>query len=304
MKDITIIGTGAAGMTAAIYAKRYGLDPLLIGETRGGTAVNAFQIENYPGFPKISGFDLMEKFRSHAEGLGVEAKDSKVDEVRKITDGFEVKSGDDVFETKTIILALGTTRRKLGVPGEKELDGRGVAYCATCDAAFFKDKTVAVVGGSDAATMAAMLLNQYCLKVYVIARGERLKGEPIWIERVEKSDKVEIILNTNVIKINGEKSVESLDLDQEYEGKKKLDVQGVFIEIGALPASELAENLGAELNEGKRIVVDDKQETSIEGVFAAGDITDKTGRFEQIVNSAAQGAQAAYSAFQCLTDKK
>ncbi|MFC1721455.1 NAD(P)/FAD-dependent oxidoreductase [Patescibacteria group bacterium] len=305
MKDVIIIGTGAAGYTAAIYAQRYGLKPLLIGETPGGTAVNAFKIENYPGFPSITGIELMDKFRAHAEGLKVEIVDMKVDKIEPKGDSFVVATSDgNTHEAKTVVLALGTVRRKLGVPGEKELDGKGVAYCATCDAPFFKDKTVAVVGGSDAATMAAMLLTQYAPQVYIIARGDHLKGEPIWIKRVEKSNQVEVILNTNVTKVNGDKMVESIELDKPYQGKDKLELQGVFIEIGAEPASELAEQLNLDLNEGKRIKVDNLQATSLPGVYAAGDITNKTGRFEQIINSAYQGAQAAYSAFQYLEDRK
>ncbi len=304
MHDVIIIGTGAAGYTAAIYTQRYGLNPLLIGETPGGTAVNAYKIENYPGFPEISGMDLMDKFRSHVESLGVEIVDARVEEVSEADGVYKVKVGDKEYQARTLILAVGTVRRKLGVPGEKEFDGKGVAYCATCDGPFYKGKTVGVVGGSDAATMAAILLTQYCPQVYLIARGDKLKGEPIWIDRVAKNDKIKVILQTNVIKINGDKTVTSVDLDKEFAGSKKLKVDGLFIEIGAEPASELAEQLGAKLNEGRRIIVDLDQMTNRDGLYAAGDITDKTGHFEQIVNSASQGARAAYSSFQYLKDKK
>jgi len=310
MKDVTIIGTGAAGYTAAIYAQRYGLKTLLIGEVPGGTAINAYKIENYPGFKEISGMELMDKFRDHVVSLGAEIVDGRVDSVKKLANGFEVSVGDKVYQSATVIMAQGTVRRKLGVPGEKEFDGKGVAYCATCDGPFYKGKTVAVVGGSDAATMASTLLTQYCPQVYLIARGSKLKGEPIWIDRVKQDGKIKVILETNVVKIKGDQTVTSVELDKSLKepGKadsdnKELSVDGVFIEIGAEPASELADDLGVELNDGRRIIVDCEQQTNIAGVFAAGDITDKTAHFEQIVNSAAQGARAANSSFQFLKDR-
>ncbi len=303
--DTIVIGTGAAGMTAAIYAKRYNLDVLLIGEKRGGTATEAFKIENYPGFPEITGLDLMEKFRAHVEKLGVPVKDQGVTKLAREGETIALSTADrEVLKCRTLILALGTRRKKLEVPGEQEFTGKGVAYCATCDAPLFKGKTVAVVGGGDAATMAAVLMTQYAPKVYLLVRGEALKGEPIWIERATKHEKIEIIYQTQVAKVIGDKMVGGIELDKPYQGKKSLAVQGVFVEVGARPATELAKEFGVELNERWRIKVDNEQHTNLAGVFAAGDVTDKTGNFEQIVNSAAQGAQAAYSAFQYLQDKK
>ncbi len=303
--DTIIIGTGAAGMTAAIYAKRYNLDILLIGEKRGGTATEAYKIENYPGSPEITGLDLMEKFRAHVEKLGVPIKDTGVTKLAQVGESIAVSTANqEVFQCRSLILALGTKRKKLEVPGEQEFTGKGVAYCATCDAPLFKGKTVAVVGGGDAATMAAVLLTQYAPKVYLLVRGEALKGEPIWIERAAKHEKTEIIYQTQVTKVTGDKMVGGVELDKPYQGQKTLAVQGVFVEVGARPATELAKDFGVALNERWRIEVDNEQHTSLPGVMAAGDVTDKTGNFEQIINSAAQGAQAAYSAFQYLQDKK
>lgn len=303
--DTIIIGTGAAGMTAAIYAQRYNLDVLLIGENRGGTATEAFKIENYPGFPEISGLDLMEKFRAHVEKLGVPIKDTGVVKLTRAREMIEVGTADrEVFTGRTIILALGTKRKKLGVPGEAELTGQGVAYCATCDGPLFKGKTVAVVGGGDAASMSAVLLTQYAPKVYLLVRGAHLKGEPVWIDRAMKHAKIEVIYNTQVAKVIGTKTVEGVELDKPFQGKNILPVQGVFVEIGARPATDLVKEFGVALNERWRIKVDNGQRTNLPGVFAAGDVTDKTGNFEQIVNSAAQGAQAAYGVFQYLQDKK
>jgi thioredoxin reductase (NADPH) len=309
MKDVIILGAGAAGYTAGIYAKRYGLDPLIIGAIPGGMATNAYKIENWPGVLSITGVELMDNFQKHASGLGVEIIGDKVTEVIGKTSGqqlgYVVKTAaGKEFLGKTLILALGTNRRKLGVPGEVEFSGKGVAYCATCDAPFFKGKTVAVVGGSNAATMAAMLLSQYCPQVYVIARGAKLKGEPVWIDRVFKNDKVKVVYNTNVAAIEGEKTVTAVKLDKPLAGKDKLAVDGVFVEIGAIPESALAEKLGVELSAAKRITVNSEQATNLSGVYAAGDITDKTGHFEQIVNSAYQGARAAYSVYQYLSDQK
>ncbi|EKD49322.1 MAG: hypothetical protein ACD_63C00180G0003 [uncultured bacterium] len=304
MRDIVIIGTGAAGMTAAIYAARYNLKAvLLIGEKRGGTATEASEIENYPGFKKITGLELMEKFREHVQNFDIKIIDQKVSKVQKKDSGFLVEVGDDKFEARTLVLALGTNRRRLGVPGEAEFTNKGVAYCATCDAPFFKGKTVAVVGGGNSATMSATLLTQYCPKVYMIIRGDKLRGEPIWIDRVNSNERVEIIYNTNVKKISGTSRIEKLELDNPYNGNKDFPIDGLFIEIGSLPANELARQLGIKLNKQGRIIVDSRQMTSLEGVFAAGDITDKTGDFEQVVNSCAQGAKASYEAFQFLQDK-
>ena len=308
MNDVIIIGAGAAGYTAGIYAKRYGLEPLLIGAIPGGMATNAYKIENWPGVPSISGVDLMDNFQKHASGLGVEIINDQVMALKKKSEinntMFSVSTASgEKYEAPTLILALGTTRRKLGVPGEAKLSGKGVAYCATCDAPFFKGKTVAVVGGSNAATMAAMLLSQYCPQIYVIARGAELKGEPVWIDRVLKNDKIKVVYNTNVTAIEGEKTVTAVKLDKPLAGKDKLAVDGVFVEIGAIPESVLAEKLGVELAESKRIKVKSNQATNLPGVYAAGDITDKTGHFEQIVNSAYQGALAAYSVYQYLSDQ-
>ncbi len=303
--DTIVVGTGAAGMTAAIYAKRYNLDVLMIGEKRGGTAVEAYKIENYPGFPEITGLELMEKFRAHAEKLSVPIKDHGVTRLSSAGDLFNVTTANkENFQCRTLVLALGTKRKKLEVPGEAEFTGKGVAYCATCDAPFFKNKVVAVAGGGDAATMASVLLTQYASKVYLLVRSETLKGEPVWIERATTHKKIEVIYNTQVTKVLGTKMVEGVELDKPYQAKKVLPVQGVFVEIGARPATELAKDFGVELNDRWRIKVDNEQRTNLAGVFASGDVTDKTGHFEQIVNSAAQGAQAAYSAFLYLQDKK
>lgn len=303
--DTIVIGTGAAGMTAAIYAKRYNLDVLLIGEKRGGTATEAYKIENYPGFPEITGLDLMEKFRNHVEKLGVPIKDIGVTKLAQAGESIAVSTANqEAFKCRSLILALGTKRKKLEVPGEREFTGKGVAYCATCDAPLFKGKTVAVVGGGDAATMSAVLLTQYAPKVYLLVRSEALKGEPVWINRATKHKKIEVIYKTQVTKVVGSKMVEGLELDKPYQNKNTLSVQGVFVEVGARPATELVKEFGVGLNERWRIKVDNEQRTNLPGVFAAGDVTDKTGNFEQIINSAAQGAQAAYSAFQYLQDKK
>lgn len=302
--DLIVVGAGAAGMTAAIYAKRYNLDVLMIGEKRGGTAVEAYKIENYPGFPEITGLELMEKFRAHAEKLAVPIKDHGVTKLTRTSNTFQVSlSNKEIFSCRTLVLALGTRRKKLEVPGETELTGKGVAYCATCDAPFFKNKTVAVVGGGDAATMASVLLTQYASKIYLLVRSEALNGEPIWIERATKHEKIEVIYQTEIRKVVGTKAVEAVELNKPYQAQKFLPVQGVFVEIGARPATELAKEFGVALNERWRIKVDNEQRTNLAGVFASGDVTDKTGHFEQVVNSAAQGAQAAYSAFLYLQDK-
>ncbi|MBW3003937.1 FAD-dependent oxidoreductase [Candidatus Woesearchaeota archaeon] len=295
--DLIIIGTGAAGYTAAIYASRYKLNTLLIGKEYGGVAAEAYIVENYPGFESIKGFDLMENWRKHVKALGVPIKAGTVDGLNKVKDGFEVYVGEKtMYKCKALIMAIGLERRKLDVEGEEHLLGKGIHYCATCDAPFYKGKTAAVVGGSDSAASAALLLAEYCTKVYIIYRKEKLRSEPYWTELVQKNKKIEVIYNTNVTKALGEKSLEAVELDNPYKGVKKLKLDGLFIEIGAVPNLALIEELDLE-HDGGYIKVNTKQETSEAGVWAAGDVTTGSLPLKQIIVAAAQGAQAANGAF-------
>lgn len=296
--DVIIIGTGAAGYTAAIYASRYKMKALVIGKEFGGVAAEAYIVENYPGFESIKGFDLMEKWRKHVKALGVEIKPGTVDGLNRLDDGtFEVFVGENQkYLAKSLIMAIGLERRKLDVEGEEELLGKGVHYCATCDSPFYKGKTTAVVGGSDAAASAALLLAEYSPKVYIIYRKDKLRAEPYWTELVEQNDKIEIIYNANVVKAMGKDNLEAVELDNEFNGSKKLNLDGLFIEIGSVPNLALIEELDLKHDEGY-IKVNTKQETSVAGVWAAGDVTTGSLSLKQIIVAGAQGAQAANGAF-------
>lgn len=297
--DCIIIGAGPAGLTAAIYAARFQIKTLVIGKVTGGLANEAVDIQNWPG--KIgSGLDIMNSFKDHVKKFGVEIKEYGVQEMKKEKDGFHVftEKGENLI-AKTLIIATGTERRKLNVPGEKELVGKGVAYCATCDAPFFKDKIVAIVGGGNAAAMGAQILTQYAKKVLVLIRRE-WSAEPARIEELENNAKVEIVKGVNVTEIIGKTKVEKIKLNN----GKELKVDGIFIEIGGTPITALTDDLNVKLSESNKIIVNERMETSAEAVYAAGDVTTGSAGYQQIVTAAAEGALAALAAFNYIKNKK
>ncbi len=292
--DLIIVGGGPAGFTAGIYAVRYRMKTLIIAEVSGGLAADASEVENYPGFRKITGYELMGKFKDHAVSLGAKFKQGTVVRIRKEGDKFLVADSDNnEYTAKSVILALGTKRRKLQIPGEEDFLGKGVSYCAVCDATFYKDKIVGVVGGSDAAAQAALLLSKYAKKVYIIYRRDKLRAEPVLVDRVLKDEKIEIIYNSNVIKLNGSNKLEELVLDT----GQNVKADGLFIEIGGVPNTVLTKDLGVETNERGYIVVNDAMETNVKGVFAAGDVTTGSNMLEQIITACAEGALSAESAY-------
>lgn len=297
MYDVIIIGGGAAGLTAAIYSVRYKLKTLVIVKELGGVIVNTHKVENWPGEKSISGLDLMNKFEEQAKALGVEIKE---EEVKKIKKGFKFITDKGEYECKTVILAMGTQRRKLNIPGEDKFAGKGVSYCATCDAAFFKDKTVGVIGGNDSAARAAQICTEYASKVYVIYRKAKMRAEPALVEELEKNDKVEFIYNANVAEVVGDKMLEKVKLDI----GKEVELQGLFIEVGGVPAVALVSELGVNLNDKNYIEVDNDMKTSCDGVYAAGDITTGSAGFQQLVTAASEGAIAAFSAYKYIKSKK
>lgn len=288
--DLVIIGAGPGGLTAAIYAARYKLNALVIGKLPGGLISEAWEVCNFPSHEKIKGLDLAMKMVQQARKLGVEVKGESVVEVIK-GKTFKVKTNSNVYETKKVLIATGTERRKLNVKGEKELKGNGISYCATCDSTFYKDKVVAVAGGSDAALTAALLLTEYAKKVYIVYRKDKFtRAEPAWVELVEKNKKIESVFNSNIIEICGKERVECIKLDT----KKELKVDGVFVEIGSVPDEKLSKQLGLATENGY-IIVDKKQETNVPGVYAAGDITNNV--FKQAIVACSEGAIAAKSAY-------
>ncbi|MBD3238180.1 MAG: hypothetical protein GF332_00875 [Candidatus Moranbacteria bacterium] len=302
MRDLIIIGAGPAGLTASIYASRFFLKNLIIADQLGGTMAQAHKIENYPGFSSISGLELANKMNAQAQELGAEIKFEKVTKIKKNPQGiyqvFTNKMDQEPYQALMIVLATGMQRRSLNIKGEKEFQGRGVSYCSTCDAAFFKDKIVAVIGGANAATMSAVHLSNYAKKVYLIYRKDNLRGEPIWNQRALDNDKIQVVYNTNITQIKGDKMVESIVLDKSYQGNSELKVNGVFIEIGHVPIKILAQQMGLDLSDKGFIKTDELQKTNLSGVFAAGDVTNRADKFRQVVTAVKDGALAARSAFE------
>lgn len=301
--DLIIIGSGPAGLSASIYASRYKLNHLVFGVEPGGQMGEIWKIENYPGFTSISGGELIQKFLEHAKGLGGEMKSESVVSLQKEKDGWLVETAGGKYLAKAIIMAMGTVYRKINVPGEKKLTGKGVSYCATCDGMFFRDKEVVVIGGGNSAVVSALQLSQFAKKIYVIYRGEKLSAEPFWLDKVKEISKIEIITQTNVTEIIGQDGVEKVKLDKPYENKEVLEIDGVFVEIGSDPGISLAKELGIEVDEKQFIKVNTDQGTNIEGVFAAGDITTGSNKFRQVLTAAAEGAIAAEGVFKFLKTK-
>lgn len=302
MFDTIIIGGGISGFSAAMYAGRLKMKTLVVTKIRGGTIILTNEIANWPGIKMIDGIGLAKQVEEHAlEYDDVKVEDREVVDVEKTGKGFVVKTSDKEFETKTVIMATGAEHRKLNIPGEKEFTGKGVHTCALCDGYFYKEKTIGVVGGSDSAAKEALLLTQWAKKVYIVYRKEKIRAEPINYDRVQKAikeGKMEIINNTNVVEIKGEKRVNKVVFDKEYKGKKEFSLDGVFIEIGMIPNSQLAAKLGVKLNAKKEIIINRASETNVKGVFAAGDVVDT--KFKQAITGSAEAVLAAYSAYESL----
>lgn len=291
--DLIIIGSGPAGLTAGIYAIRYKINTMIIGKLPGGLMSEAYKICNFPSYYEISGLDFTKKVLEHTKNLKIKIKQEEVIEIKK-DKFFVIKTNNRKYKTKKIIIAIGTKRNKLNIPGETKFLGKGVSYCATCDARLFLNKTVAVVGGSDAALTSALLLSEYAKKVYIIYRKNKFsKAEPAWIEQVKKNKKIKIAFNSNILKIYGDKMVKGIKLNN----KKDLKLEGVFIEIGSSPNKIFLNKLKLK-TEKNYIKVNKKQETNISGVFAAGDITNNP--LKQIITACSEGAIAAKSIFEEL----
>lgn len=293
--EFAIIGSGPSGLSSAVYAARFRLKTLVIGEVPGGLITTTHLIENWPGIISISGLDLAELLKKHAEANDVTIAQGKVTDIETTKHGFVISLQDGTkYSAKSLLLATGTTRRKLNIPGEKEFTNKGVSYCAVCDGALFKNKTVCVIGGSDSAVKESLFLAEHASKVYIIYRGDKLRAEPINMDRMNANKKIEVLTNKNLSEIYGEKSVQGVKFKEGGE----LKVDGVFVEIGATPNSELAEKLGVALNEKKEIIADSNSKTNIPGVLAAGDVT--TSHFKQAITGASEGVIAAFSAFDYL----
>lgn len=295
--DVVICGAGPAGMTAAIYAVRAGLKTLVIEKLyAGGQIMNTYEVENYPGFKLISGIELGQKMQEHAESLGAEFMYSGLKEIKAKEKIVVLDSGEEI-QAKKIILAMGVTNRNTGLESETKFAGRGVHYCATCDGAFYKGKTVMVLGGGQVAVEDALYLLKFAKKVYLVHRRDQLRAVSVEANTILDSD-VEIIWNSNIAEICGDKRVSSVKLiNVKTNEEKEVEVDGVFIAIGQVPQSQTVKD-EVKCNEQGYIIVDDKMRTNVEGVFACGDIT--TTEFKQIITACAYGAIAADSAIKEL----
>lgn len=296
MYDIIIIGSGPAGLSAAIYAQRACLDTIVIEKNgiSGGQVLNTWEVDNYPGFPGVTGFELSRQFREHANKLGARVVQDEVVQVELSGNVKKVVCEEETYEARCVILASGAHHRTLEVPGEEELRGAGVSYCATCDGAFFRGRTVAVVGGGDAALEDAIFLARICEKVYIVHRRDKLRGAKRLQERLQALENIEFVWNSETVAIEGNAQVEALRLRQTKTGEeRRLDVDGVFIAVGIAPESELYAGQ-LELDEQGYIRADESGQTSVPGVFAAGDV--RTKALRQILTAASDGANCVASA--------
>ena len=309
--DFIILGAGGTGLAAAMYAARLGLKTLCLGFSHGtefpigGVITTTNVVENYPGFIRLTGQELAKKIAEHAKSYDlVEIKEEKAVDVKKTSFGFQVKTNKNSYEGKTILFATGTKWKKLpeSVKGNREFENKGVSYCAICDGPLFRNKEIAVVGGSDSAAKDALLLAEHAKKVYIIYRGFQIHPEPINYERIKKNKKIEIINNANVVEIKGKELMKSVILDRVFKGKKELEIEGLFIAIGHIALSDLAKNLGVHLNKEGEIKINHMtSETNIPGIYSAGDVTDK--QFKQLITGVADGCSAAYYAYEYINKK-
>ena len=296
--DLIIVGSGAAGLAAALYAGRYKMGTLVIGKEFGGETAKAGLIENYSGVEAIEGFSLMAIMKKQAESLGVEILDAEASAVSRRGHCFQVSAAGQAYQANTIILAAGAERRRLGLTNEQALTGRGVHYCVTCDGPVYNGKTIALAGGGDASVKGAIFAAEYVKKIFLLVRGKQILAEPINLERLKAlGNKIEVLTETEVKEIIGRKKFEKIRLSKPYQGSEELKVDGLFIEIGAIPNVKLAQDLGVALDERGYIKVDNLMRTNVDGVFAAGDAVNHFGAFKQVITAAAMGAVAATSAY-------
>ncbi|HSX40298.1 MAG TPA: FAD-dependent oxidoreductase [Candidatus Saccharimonadales bacterium] len=319
MYDLVVIGAGPAGLTASIYACCFKLNHVLLDPVPGGQMIYAPDVLNYPGFPEISGTDLTDKMVDQLKKRGGNPVADSVVKIEKTNEDFKVftKNGNS-YETRTIILATGVERRKLNVPGENEYTGKGIQYCATCDRFDYEGKTVAVVGGANAAAQAAIQLSHAATKVFIIYRGESLRCDPIWLTQIEQTKNIEILPNVAVAeilgdgqKLNGVKltpvnaNIQTpIQSGQTPAALHTLSIEKLFIEIGGVPGTSLLVPLGIKLDSGGYIEVGEHLGTSIPGIFAAGDIVSHKYAIEQISAAVGAGAHAATSAFSYIKQQK
>lgn len=299
--DLIIIGAGPAAISAAIYAARYKINFLIIGGVPGGNMSVSYDIDNYPGFVHTTGPELTKNMISQLRAIGHELVSDNIKRITKEKEVFNLTSQMGDYQAKRVLLAIGTERNKLNVPGENELIGRGVSYCATCDGFFFKNKIVAVIGGGDSAVEAAVFLGELAKKVYIVIRRDEFRADPDWQDRLEKSKNIEVVKLAKVKEIVGKDRVEKIILDRD---NTEIKVDGVFIEIGETPSSVLFEQLKLKRDKDGYVLIDNEMKTSLKGIWAAGDSTTGSNKFRQIVTACAEGAIAANTIYTDIRDSK
>jgi thioredoxin reductase (NADPH) len=295
MYDVIIIGGGPAGLTAGLYNARARLNVLLLERLApGGQVLTTDWVENYPGFPDgISGFELMDRMKTQAEKFGLKIQSEEVTKLELSEKRKVVLTAGGPFETKAIILCCGATWKKLGVEGEDKLMGKGVSFCATCDGPFYRNQEVAVIGGGDTALEEAVFLTRFVSKIHLVHRRDKLRAAKVLQERAMSQEKIEFIWDSVPVKILGEKGVEGIELKNvKTQDVFRKSVQGVFVFIGTLPNTDMVKGL-VRLDENGFVVTDDNMQTSVPGVFAAGDIRSKL--FRQISTAVGEGAAASYA---------
>jgi len=297
--DVVVVGTGAAGLSAALYTGRYRMNVLVVGGKFGGETSSAGVIYNYPGVKDIDGYDLMKIMKEQAESVGAEIIDGFVEKIEKRGACFFVNIKDkSEIRANTVIFATGTERKKLGLPNEEALRSKGIHYCTTCDGPLYVEKTIIVVGGGDAAIKGANLSAEYASKIYILARGNSLRAEPINLERMKAfGGKITILYETEVKEIIGTNKFEKIKLSKPFNGSDELSADGLFVEIGAEPDITLPNALGITLDEHGYIKANALMQTNIEGIYVAGDAVNLFGTFKQDITAACMGAVAATSAY-------
>lgn len=288
--DLVIAGGGAAGLTAAVYAARSGLDFVLIdiASSMGSQIAQTDDVDNYTGFEKVNGFELVQKFYEHAKALNAPMLNDEVKQITKNGDIFTVKGETEEYQSKTVILCSGATHRELGIKGEKEFLGHGVGYCAVCDGFFYRGKTVVVVGGGNTAVTDALYLSKICKKVFVVHRRDTLKAEKIITEKFTSAENTEILFNSELTEIVGDKNVNGVILKD----GTKISTDGVFIAVGIVPRSDSVKEI-AKTDKAGYVVADESTQTSVDGLFAAGDV--RTKALRQIITACSDGANAVNS---------
>lgn len=298
--DLIIVGGGCAGLGASIYARRFNMNILVVTEGLGGTITTTHLVENYPGFISLTGQELADQLIAHAKANDVPFTiGNHVKKIHKAGEIFKIEVGGESLESRTVLLATGTTYRKLNVPGEKEFSARGVSYCATCDATFFRGKNVIMVGGGDSAVKESLILAEHAAHVTIVYRGEKFsKAEPINLKRMEARANIDAKFKTNVTEILGDTVVRKVKFDSGEE----MPIDGVFIEIGRIPLTDMVNELGVAKNEKGEILINLMSETNVPGFYAAGDVTDT--EWKQAIVGVAEATKAAYMAFEYVAKQK